>query len=254
MGLRYVGRAPDSDASVTTKSYVDGRYATVRVDTAYINSRVATVTAAFSTQSYVDAQDALLAHKASVDTADANYVALTQKGAVNGVASLDSVSFVPAGQLPTLQSVRKVIVKNVDTTFLTSAQTFTAVAVKGFRAGTLTIADPGFPYQALVFAKVRGGSQNGTQASDSVGTGNYGQLSVLRGSDDKIFGKTITDGRKAFSHWTVLPYGQEDTTPTTYPPLIGSTQLDLWIGLYGGTTYTFAPDNFVFYALCYPVI
>lgn len=256
MGLKYVGRPPDSDASVTNKTWVDTRYGQVKVDNAYVNSEIAAVTTSLVTPAYTDAADAGLAKKAAADTADANYVPTSERGAANGVASVGSDGYIPSAQIPAgLQTIRKPVFKNVDTTFLSGSREVTAVAIKGFRAATLTVADPGYPYQILAFAMIAGGATNGTQASSSVGTGNYGQINVLRQSDDKVYGKTITTGQKVFDHYYVLPYGAVGQTPTTnYPVMTGANSFDLWIGLYGGTTFHFNSTNMVFYVIVYPAV
>jgi len=253
MGLKYVGRAPDADASVVTKKYVDDRYTLIKVDNPFISGEVTAAGVALTTQSYVDTQDALVAHKAAVDILDANYVPITERAAADGVASIGLDGYIPAGQLPTLQTVRKPVVKNVDTIFISGQREVVTINAKAFRAATLTIADPGFPYQVLAFAIIRGGALNGTAASEWVGTGNYGQITIMR-DNDTVFGKTITSGQKELDYFYVLPYGQLNTTPSTYPALTGSCVLDLWIGLYGGTTYHFTSTDLTFYAIAYPAI
>lgn len=251
-GLRYVGRAPDNDSSIVHKKYVDDRYTVLKVDNAYINGEIATVGSTLTSTTYVDTADNGRAKKSAVDAADAGYLPVSQKGVANGVASIGSDGYIPSAQLPTLQTVRKPVFKNADTVFLSGTREVTTIALKEFRAATLTITDPGFPYQVLAFATVQGGAQNGTQPDDQHGTGNYGQINILR-EDDKCYGKLVTSGQKAYDYFTVHPYGAEDDTPTTYPALTGNTVLNLWIGLYGGTTYTFTSTNLVFYCLAYPV-
>jgi len=253
MTLRYVGRSPDADGSVVNKGYVDSRYDLIKVDADYIEDEVATYGLQLTTKSYVDAQDALRAKKSIVDAADAAYIPVTQRGVANGVASIGSDGYIPSGQLPTLQTSRQPIFKNADTVFISGQINLTTVDVKGYRAATLTVADPGYPYHLLSFASVMGGSVNGTSPRPDKGTGNYGQLTVLR-QDDVVYGKAITNGNKVVEMTHVLPYGTASTNPSNYPPRTGATVLDLYLGLYGGTTYSFFPTAFQFFCLVYPAV
>jgi hypothetical protein len=263
-GLDYVGRTPaigTDNISVASKKFVDDTYAAIAVNSTYVASAIPAVTNALTNQTYVDGGntgtggDAGRAHKTDVDAADATYIPVTSLGATNGVASIGTDGYIPSAQLPTLNTVRKPIFKNVDTVFLTTSQTVTATAIngKGFRAGALAVADPGFPYQLLAFAVIQGGSVSGTQPNPQTGTSNYGLVSILRDADDMCFGKTVTAGQQALDFFTVHPYGGQNDTPTTYPALTGVTSLSLWIALYGGTTYTFTPTGLVFYTIIYPV-
>lgn len=251
MTLTYIGRTPDADLSVVRKDYADTRYATVKVDTAYVNNAVATEATGLVLPSYVDAGDATRAKKADVDAADANYVLQSDRGATNGVASTDINNFIPSAQLPTVQTSRLPVFKDVDTTSLTGNQQLTVVGLKGFQAASLTIADPGFPYVPLAFAMVQGGSINGTQNANGLGTGNYGQISILRSTDDVKFGWMVTSGQKQLDFHTVVPFGTLNTVPA---PINGSLTLNLWLGLYGGTTYTFNPTGLQFWAIAYPAM
>lgn len=263
-GLKYVGRTPavtGDDLSITPKAYVDSRYnLSLKVDSAAVTTATQAVTNGLTNQTYVDGGtngsggDAGRAHKAAVDAADATYIPVTAMGATNGVATIGSDGFIPSGQLPTLQLVRKPIFKNVDTIFLSGTEEVVATGAEVFRVATLTVLDPGFPYQLLPFAQIQGGSVNGIEPSIQQGTSNYAQINIVRSSDGKIYGKTITSGQKALDFFTVHPYANQNDSPTTtFPPLTGNTVLDLWIGLYGGTTYSFTSTNLVFYTMVYPV-
>lgn len=247
--LPYQGRAPDSDFTVVNKGYVDTRYAAVKVDNAYVNGAVAAEATNLATPSYADAGDATRAHKAAVDAADANYVLVSDKG--TSVASTDGSNFIPSGQLGTVTTSRKPVFKAVDTTFLTGVQEVTVVTLKGFKVATMTIADPGYPYAVLPFAMIQGGSVNGTQSANGLGTGNYAQVSILRSSDDAKFGWSVTTGQKQLDFHLITPYA---TTGSAQQALTGSLQLDMWVGLYGGTTYTFNPTGLQFWALVYPAV
>jgi len=253
--LKYVGRVSvdTTEPALTPKKYVDDRYTlSLKVDASYVNGQVAIAAANLTSQAYVDNQDNQRAHKTAVDAADANYLATTLLGQPNGVATLDGSGFIPSAQLPAVQTVRKPTFVNVTTTFLPAVRECLAINQQEFRAATLTVPDPGYPYQVLTFANLQGGAVNGTAPlNDQTGTSNYGQISILR-EDGKQYGRTITAGQREFDFWPVLPGVNEDDTPITYPLLTGTTVFNLYIGLYGGTTYTFTNTAFAFYALVYP--
>jgi len=252
--LQYRGRAPDSDFHVVHKKYIDDRYATLKVDSAFINSAITAEIAnqGLVTPSYVDAQDNLLAHKVNVDAGDATAIPVSALGAVNGVASLGPDIYVPSAQLPPLQTERPVFYKPADTYFLTGTATreVTQVNPREFKAATLTIPDLGYPYTPICFAIVRGGSLNGPNSTRALGTGCYAQITILR-SDNVRFGYTLTTGQKAYDTFTCFP-AIDPNTPQT--PLTGSNTFDLWFGMQTGTTYTFSAVGLLFYALVMPAL
>lgn len=254
MGLKYLGREPGSDFSVMTKKKVDDAYAAVSASDSFLHSAtaLAAATADLATPTYVDTQDGFRATKSAVDSADANYLLATTRGAANGVAPLGSDGYIPSANLPTLNSNRKPIFKNVDTVFLTAPRVVTTTNAKEYEAARLTIADPGFPYIPVPFAVIRGGAVNATEpASQSVGTGNYGQISILDASNVK-WGWCITTGQHPQSWHTALPFADNTINPTARPPVTGITTLSLYLGVWTGTTYTFDNVGLQFYCLVYP--
>lgn len=253
-GVPFKGRNPDSDHSVAPKKYVDDRYAAIKVDNAYVTGAVAAKATTLVTPGYVDSADASLARKTAVDAADLLYVPAASKGAANGVPSLDGNVFIPAGQLGTVQTARKPAPGGTPTIFLTGDRELLTIAPKEYKVATLTIADPGFPYIPIAFAVIRGGAVNGIQAGTDKGTGNYAQFSILRDSDDQRYGWMVTTGQKQLDSHMVVPYGELVTTPLTIPPTNGAVTLNLWAGLYGGTTYTINATDLSFYAVAYPAV
>lgn len=251
MALSYVGRAPVSEFSVVPKSVADARYDALVVDDEFLEDAVATSAIDLVTPSYVDTQDSFRATKAAVDAADANYLLATTRGAANGVASLDGDVYVPSAQLPTLNTNRKVGFKNVDTVFLSGSRTVTTTNAREYEAARLTIADPGFPYIPLPFCTIRGGSVGGSASSPSMGTGNYGQVTILDASLNK-WGWCITGGHKVPGWNMALPFADSTINPTSRPPITGSVTLSVWLACWTGTTYTFDSAGLQFYALIYP--
>lgn len=252
--MRYVGRAPASDFAVVTKGDVDTRYAAAAPDDAWIEGAadVSAAAAALVGQSYIDTQDASRAAISAVDTADANYLLATTRGAVNGVASIGSDGFIPAAQLPTLNTNRKVGFKNVDTTFISGNRTVTTTTTREFEAARLTIADPGYPYIPVPFCVIRGGAINAaTPAVPTIGTGNYGQVTILDASLVK-WGWCITTGQKGMGWNIAIPFADTTVNPTARPPVTGSLTLSVWLACWTGTTFTFDSTGMQFYCLIYP--
>lgn len=253
-GIPYRGRVPDSDFAVVTKKYVDDRYAAVKVDNAYVDGVVATKATTLVAPGYVDSADAAIAKKTGADAADALYVPNSSKGQPNGVPSLDVDAYIPAGQLGTVPAGRKAFGPSSVTYFLSGSRELLSINAKEYKVASLTLTDPGFPYVILAYAMIRGGSTVGTQAGLDKGTGNYAQLSILRSTDDKKYGWMVTTGQKPLDFHQVIPYGELNATPATILPSTGTTILDLWAGLYGGTTYTINNTALSFYAVAYPAV
>lgn len=251
--MQYVGRAPDADTTVTPKGYTDTRYAAVKVDNTYVNNQTATQAVNLVTPGYVDTQDAQRALKTAVDAADGNYLPLTQRGAASGVAPLDGTTSIPSANLPTgIQTLRKPVFVPATTTPFTATQVLTTVALKGYKAATLSITDPGFPYIPMFFAMVQCGSLNGTQSDPLLGTGNFGQISVLRDSDDAKYSWTLTGSQKTNDFALCIPFADTTINPTSRPVLTGNQAFSLWFGLYSGSTITFNTPGFNFFCMVYP--
>ncbi|ACH62208.1 hypothetical protein MYRNA_241 [Mycobacterium phage Myrna] len=253
MGLDYVGRAPDSDYSVLPRRYVTERYDTIRVDQDFITADLANQAAATGlvAPSYVDQQDALRAKKANVDAADANYIPVSQVGAPNGVVPLDNNSYIASQYLPTIQTERKMGFVAAQTVILSGDRVCTAINPKEYLAATLTIPDPGFPYVPLLFAHILGGSVNGNAANRGMGTGSYGQISILR-ADDTKYSWSLTTSHKPLAYHTCVPFADNTVNPTTRPLLEGQHVFNLFLGLWSGNTYTFNSTALQFYALVFP--
>lgn len=252
--LQYRGRSPDSDFSIVHKNYVDGRYNTVRVDQAYINSQISAVAGTLVNQNYVDAQDALRATKAAADAADASYVPADQRGVANGVAPIGSDGYIPSANLPALQTTRKPVFKGPDQVFLSGQRTVTTTSSKEYQVATMTITDPGFPYYPATFAYIRGGPLGAIQNPPrTMGTPNFGQVSILA-ADNTKYGWSLCGSRKVYAHHLVLPFADNTINPTTRPPVEGDLTLGLWVGLWGGTSYTFDSADLQFFTICYPAL
>jgi len=250
-GLQYRGRAPDTDFSVLHKKWADDQYDLLKVDEAFVNNAVATEGIPLVSKNYVDTQDNLREKIATVDAADLNYIAATALGNASGVASIGPDGYVPSAQLPTLTTERKPFIVNATEVLMTGSREVTTLNNKEYRAANLTIEDPGFPYIPLFFAYVMGGSLNGPQTTRLLGTGSYGQISVLR-SDNLKYAWTICNSKKALDTFCAMPFADQTINPTVLPPLYGTTQWSLWLGLWSGSTFHFTPNGLRFFCIVWP--
>lgn len=250
MTLRYVGRAPDSDYSVLDTKYVKDRYATIKVDGTYINSEVASQSTGLVNQAYVDQQDALRAKKTDVDAADALYVPTSDVGVNGGLVPVDANILIDPSRLGTVQTERKAIFVQ-GTQNITADRVVQTISAKEFKAGTLSVSDPGFPYIPIIIAQMRGGSVFGNAVNRGMGTGSFAQMSVLRASDDLKFSWCLCTPHKTIGTHTAIPFADNTTTPASRV-CTGANVFDLWIGLFSGTTFTFNTAAFNYYAMIYP--
>ncbi len=249
MALKYVGRAPNNDAALVTKAYVDSQHDTLQADEAYIASAVTSyaTTNNLKTQAYVDTQDNNRAKKAAVTAADANYLPATDQGIAGGVASLNGSLYVPSAQLPTLVLENAVAYAEASggNIFLNTEQTVTSSATKTFLAATLTINDPGFAYIVVPMAFVAGYCPAAVDGSRRVSGGSRGKMTVLT-QTDALMGGGTTAGNRGNTVYPVLPTAALGTTPSS---LLGTTTLSLWLSLHSGTSFVFAPGDFKFFAI-----
>ncbi|QZE10552.1 hypothetical protein SEA_SCOOBYDOOBYDOO_237 [Mycobacterium phage ScoobyDoobyDoo] len=251
--IKYVGRAPDSDGSLVPRRYVQDRYGTIKVDTDFITSEVLSQAGAAGlvTESYVDAQDNLRAKKAAVDAADANHVPVSQRGQANGVVPLDNNAYIPSQYLPTISTSRSPIFVPATSVALTSNRVVTTTNPKEYQAASISIPDPGYPYIPLLFAQILGGSSNGNIVNRTMGTGNFGQVTILR-SDNEKYGWNLCGSHKPMYYHTAIPFADNTINPTVREPMSGASTFGLWLGLWSGLTYTFSPVGLNFFALVYP--
>jgi len=265
MSLQYEGQYPNSDASILPKAWADDENDSVLVDAAYVNAQIAdAITAnALQTQTYVNSQDALRAHKTDVTAADALYVPTSALGAANGVASLSSGNL-PTGQVPT-GVVTDRVTKAYDAAtngnvFLTSGNTHqvTTQSLREYQLASLPIPDPGWPWRAIPFAIVGGYSNGGTPPGDrTLGSGNLGLLTVMppSGVGNTVYATAVCTGAyQKLAFYPVLPYGASGNTPTSVPPINGALELDLWGCNYATSGYVFSGTGLVFSVLVMPAI
>ena len=247
--LQYVGKMPDSDASVTHKKYVDNRYNNLKVDSDYIHLQTSLVTPNLATPSYVDSRDNLRAFKTEVDAGDNQKIPNSQKNQAGGVVGLDTNGYISPSVYTGLKTARPVTYKE-GTIVISGTQTVLTTNGKEFLAGTLSIADPGYPYIIWPFANIQGKCSTPTMRTK--GGGSYGQISIL-GPSDARYGWGITSGNNSPDFYSALPYGGASDTPALRTPIVGPLSLSLYLGLWAGTTFTFYSNGCQFYTYIFPV-
>lgn len=155
---KYVGRSPNSDSSLTTKGYIDSAYGEARVTEEWLDAATASYASSANlvTISYIDAADATRAKKTDVDAADAAYVALSEIGQPGGLVPLDGFAQIPSQYLPDLVAENIPLYVAAQQVHLSEPVTVESTNPKTFKAASVTIADPGYPYQVLPIGIVRG--------------------------------------------------------------------------------------------------
>jgi hypothetical protein len=261
VGARMVGRAPDSDSSLTTHKYAADYNATIVVDATYVNGRIAVELAenSLQTKTYVDQKDALRAQTADVIAADTAYVNASTLGVPNGIAQLDNDGDTLPGQLPGTLITDRIAVSVPGTLLLgsSSTHTCTTTVLREFRLATATIADPGYPWIPLPFATVTGYSLSNDPASRIVATTAVGQMAVIppSGVSDTIYAAGVCAGvYNKPDIYVALPYGASLMTPITQPAVQGGLQLDLWASCLQSSNYVFSGAGLSYHVLVVPAM
>ena len=274
--LNYVGLAPTSDASLATFDWANTESTSVAVTTDFVNGVIAGIAPTLAIPSYVDSQVALRATKTQVNTDQANYVNASQKGVANGVATTDSNGTLTATQAPSGVPTENVAacynVTTSGTTYLTSPYTVTHNDPTEYTAASITIPDLGFPYIPLPFVYIQGQS-GGTQTGRTTGTTNYGMINVMptpASGSATVYATGICTASPFLNYYAAVPSCNQylvangnaelilpsnpAITPTTIPPLTGGVTLNANLTCWGGTSFTFSNQGFVFFVLCVPAI
>jgi hypothetical protein len=266
--VSYRGKTPSTDAALVTKGYIKDRHATLTVNNATIDAIMAPTLANLATQSDVDAGDATRAKKSAVDLADANYLPLSQRGVVNGIASVGADGYVPAAQLPTLITDRSHRLVDASTVNLTgTVSTFTAGIVnengsitngKEYQAASLVITDPGFPYLLLPFATVAGRSPNIVSGSYRRGGDTFGKMVILT-QNDICWGFGAAGNNTNWAIQQAVPFAGQAGVPSNSTAINGTTTLSLWLSNWGSVSqgnpaYQWTTTGFSFYTWVVPAV
>lgn len=256
MGIRYVGRYPDADLTVTTKKWADDTAAARAVTTTFVNSEISRVVQAsnLQTATYVDAQDALLARLADVQAADAACLPATARNST--VAGLDSTGMLINSQLPATIVTDRVARSHVGTVVFSGSYTCTTTTTREKKLATVSIPDPGFAYIPLPFGVVTGQAGGTPGLYSWSGNGVCGQLTVCppQGSGDTIYGLGAASDSPTVGSYPILPYAASSATPINRPAVQGALTLDLYGCCFQGAGYTFFSTGLSFYVLVVPAM
>lgn len=263
--FEYVGRTPDSDATVVTKAYADAQNAAVAVTNAFIDSQCLIQGPNLVSQAFVDQQVANYATQTAVNNALTPYAPLSILGAHSGAAQADSSGLIPSGQLPTLVTNRLPLSYNINTTgtnFLGgSTFTTTTTNIGEYIIASIPIPDPGFPWIPFAYAYISaqsGGTPSGTRFN---GNGNFGFLAVIppSGVSNTIYASGVCTDDPVTNWYQALPHGyatnpQSPQTPLTNPPILGPLTLNLTGCCWSGNAYSWNGPNLVFHITVMPAM
>lgn len=246
--LRYVGRYPDTEGSVSPRSYAIAANTKTNITTESIDKIIDSLINPLTKVSYVDQQDATKALKTAVTDADELYFPATG----HGLAVLDADGYVTANQIPALSASRpsECYVGSV------GSGTATTSSNRSVLLGTVTIPDLGYPYVVLPFAWVTGSNYTGTLKSRWAGTGNTAKLAVMPTTGgENICGWGICAGSQKPSLYPVTPTVAMGVASQKYSG-------GITLGLYGsllaeasGRSYTFSGGtSSAFYVITLPAV
>lgn len=254
--LRYVGRVPDTLASVTSRSDVKVFSDSVKMTVDYINQAMDRQVPILATLEKVIQEDKKRATKAEVLAADEKHYPATG----HGLATLDpDTGMLPISAAPLDDLVYDRTIKcHNGTVNITTASPAVSNDYRNVLLATCEIPDPGYPYIPLPFAWVRGADPTGTTTARWSGTGNTGRLLVMPtpGNGDVFYGAGACTATTRNAYSVVVPVADPKATPTTTrKPLTGATTLCLYGSCWTtdfAQSYTFSPTGLVFYVLLFP--
>lgn len=148
-GLKYVGVPVSLDPDLVYQDYATGIKG-ADLSTAAIDSAINSGLGSFTTKSYVDTRDALLATNAYVDAGDAARVRLSSKDVANGVAGLDATTKLDPNRFDVPSSQQFNRGPWTPAAYNTSNQSFSAETT----LYTCPVTDPGYSYRLVVFGEV----------------------------------------------------------------------------------------------------
>lgn len=143
--LRYAGKRSAANPDVAITLDLESRLGEL-VTTQYVDDRVTTLSAPLADRSYVDNQDATFTTTAYYQQQDALLIPSAQRGAANGVASLDASSKIAVAQMPLLGDTTMVGPYKPGSLFDVSS-----VASTPAKIASWSIAAPTYAHFPLVF-------------------------------------------------------------------------------------------------------
>lgn len=238
--LLYVGRYPDTEGSISPRSYAEAANDRTKVTPDFINQAVDAQVHPLATVAYVNQQDATRASKSGATSADNDYIPLSG----HGLATLNWVNKIEDDQINTSSIVTNRIAAVYSASGSGGIVTLTEARTQ--LLASVNITDPGWPYTLLTFGWVTGSDPNGTAPNRWSGTRNAGKVYILPTSaaSNSIFGVGICasskglagSGASAPSKYSVVPhpYGNQYLTGAMTVGMYGS-MLEAGIG----RSYTF---------------
>lgn len=209
MGIPYVGAPAVASTDIATKGYV-AALLSQNLEQPAIDTLITAGFSAYATKEYVDERDALNATKAYVDTADDTRVRLTDVGDEGGPVPLDENGWVDSALVDIASTQRWPTEAHSPSSYHGSPVTAGDVESTLY---TTTVADPGYPYNLLLFGTVdvsataddnyptvvvRAGTSTGTLVGVGYGIGeSYGIAPAFDAVGDGYSG---TSGSFSFSH------------------------------------------------------
>lgn len=173
VNLAYVGVGPAADLDISDNAYLTSLQA-ANLAQGTVTTLIANGLTVYATREYVDAQDALLATKAYIDGkyangdtipdtdtmnynpygGDANRILTTKIGTDGGPVGLDSIGKLDRAILTIEDAQKWPAAGSSPSTYNASPVTTGGVAGVESTVYSYTVADPGYPYNLLVFGQV----------------------------------------------------------------------------------------------------
>ena len=258
--FEYVGRAPDTDGVVCTKTYADAQNAATLVTTSFVNNQCTIASANLVNQTWIDQQVANYSTQATVAAYEsANFIPLTALGAASGIAQSDSGGLVPIGVLPgTIVTERVATSYNAATSgtvYLSGTHAVSTTNLREYLIASLPIPDPGYPWIPIPFATITGQALGTASNSRLLGNGNPGLLTVTPPTGAAVYGAGVCAADTRPNIYQVVPGVSPvgSITPATQPPISGALTLNLYGCCWNtGGSYQFSSVGLTFHILVVP--
>ena len=273
MPLRYVGRPPDTSATVAPASAVyssaansSNLFSRYLVTTSWLANQITTLSSADPPvmSDYITQQAANYATQSQVTTALQQFIANSQIGAANGYAKLvnGGVPVGPGAQIASVSTNNKIGVYAMTNQLLPSGNTYAITGTTtSFPLGTVTVPNPGYPWIPIPFAYVQGAS-TASGPGRLIGSGNYALLTVTpQGLASPVYAAGYMTDDPIMNYYPVVPCAVpginttgSPVTPLTQQPLTLTTTFTLSVSGSGSSTtgYTVSGTGLVFYIAVVP--
>ena len=258
--FEYVGRAPDTDGVVCTKTYADAQNAATLVTTSFVNNACTIAAANLVNSVWINQQVANYSTQTQVSNyASANFIPLTTLGAVSGLAQSDNTGKVPSAILPGTMVTERMAVSysaaTSGTIYLSGTHAVSTTNLREYLIASLPIPDPGYPWIPLPFATITGQALGTASNSRLLGNGNPGLLTVTPPTGAAVYGAGVCAADTRPNIYQVVPGVSPigSITPVTQPPINGALTLNLYGCCWNtGGSYQFSSAGLTFHILVVP--